>query len=311
MAGMEPTIASLRSKHFIHFTLSKRRALVGLLFFMPFILGVLIWEVLPGGVAVWLTFQEWNLISPPKFVGMKNIIHLFHDPLLLQSLKVTGVFTLFAVPLQLVIGLILAMLLNIKVKGLSFFRTAYYLPTIVPAVANAILWAWILNTEFGLLNVGVHALGLPKIAWLQDPHWALPALILMSLWALGNPMIIFLAGLQGIPEVLYEAAMIDGAGRWTKFRNITLPILSPVIFFNVITGFINTFQTFSAGYLITQGGPQNSTLFLALYQYRVGFQNLKMGYAAAIAWVMLLTTFVLAMVIFFYLGRRVYYEDIT
>ena len=311
MAGIETTITSLRSKRFIHLTLSKRRALVGLLFFMPFILGVLIWEVLPGGVAVWLTFQEWNLISPPKFVGLKNIINLFHDPLLLQSLKVTGVFTLFAVPLQLIISLILAMLLNIKVKGLSFFRTAYYLPTMVPAVANAILWAWILNTEFGLLNVGVHAIGLPKIAWLQDPDWALPALILMSLWSLGNPMIIFLAGLQGIPEVLYEAAMIDGAGRWAKFWNVTLPILSPVIFFNVITGFINTFQTFSAGYLITQGGPQNATLFLALYQYRVGFLNLKMGYAAAIAWVMLLTTFVLAMVIFFYLGRRVYYEDIT
>jgi multiple sugar transport system permease protein len=124
-------------------------------------------------------------------------------------------------------------------------------------------------------------------------------------------MIIFLAGLQGIPEVLYEAAMIDGAGRWSKFLNVTLPILSPVIFFNVITGFINTFQTFSAGYLITQGGPQNATLFLALYQYRVGFQNLKMGYAAALAWVMFLITFILAMAIFFYLGRRVYYEDIT
>jgi multiple sugar transport system permease protein len=229
----------------------------------------------------------------------------------LQSLKVTGVFTLFAVPLQLVISLILAMLLNIKVRGLSIFRTIYYLPTIVPAVANALLWAWILNTEFGLLNVGVHALGLSKIPWLQDPDWALPALILMSLWSLGNPMIIFLAGLQGIPEVLYEAAMIDGAGRWAKFWNVTLPILSPVIFFNLITGFISTLQIFSASYLITQGGPQNATLFLALYQYRVGFQNLKMGYAAAIAWVMFLITLVLTMAIFFYLGRRVYYEDIT
>jgi multiple sugar transport system permease protein len=242
---------------------------------------------------------------------MENINKLFHDPLLFQSLKVTGIFTLLAVPLQLVISLILAMLLNIKVKGLSLFRTIYYLPTIVPAVANALLWAWILNTEFGLLNVGVHALGFSKIPWLQDPDWALPALILMSLWSLGNPMIIFLAGLQGIPEVLYEAAMIDGAGRWAKFWNVTLPILSPVIFFNLITGFISTLQIFSASYLITQGGPQNATLFLALYQYRVGFQNLKMGYAAAIAWVMFLITLILTMAIFFYLGRRVYYEDIT
>jgi multiple sugar transport system permease protein len=303
-------MATVQPKPWIRLTQYQKRALIGYLFFMPFILGVLIWEVIPGGMGVWLTFQEWNLITPPKFVGLKNIINLLHDPLLLKSLKVTAAYTILAVPLQLVISLALAMLLNIKIKGLSIFRTIYYLPTIVPAVANALLWAWILNTEFGLINVGFHAIGLPKVAWLQDPDWALFALILMSLWGLGNPMIIFLAGLQGVPEVLYEAAMIDGAGRWAQFWNVTIPILSPVIFFNLITGFITTFQTFTAGYLITQGGPQNATLFLALYQYRVGFLNLKMGYAAAIAWVLFFITLVLTMIIFRYFGRMVFYEDV-
>jgi multiple sugar transport system permease protein len=303
-------MATVQPKPWIRLTQYQKRALIGYLFFMPFILGVLIWEVIPGGMGVWLTFQEWNLITPPKFVGLKNIINLLHDPLLLKSLKVTAAYTIMAVPLQLVISLALAMLLNIKIKGLSIFRTIYYLPTIVPAVANALLWAWILNTEFGLINVGFHAIGLPKVAWLQDPDWALFALILMSLWGLGNPMIIFLAGLQGVPEVLYEAAMIDGAGRWAQFWNVTIPILSPVIFFNLITGFITTFQTFTAGYLITQGGPQNATLFLALYQYRVGFLNLKMGYAAAIAWVLFFITLVLTMIIFRYFGRMVFYEDV-
>jgi multiple sugar transport system permease protein len=298
-----------RTKPRFHLTMTQKRILTGYLFFMPFILGFIIWDVLPLGTAFWLTFHEWNLISPAKYVGFQNILKVFKDPLLLQSLKVTAVYTFVSVPLQMVISLLLAMLLNIRIKGLSVFRTIYYLPSIVPAVANALLWAWILNSEFGLLNIGLQSIGLPKVAWLQDPEWALPALILMSLWGLGNTMIIFLAGLQGVPEVLYEAAKIDGAGRWSQFWYVTLPILSPIVFFNFITGFINTFQSFTAGYLITQGGPQNATLFLALYQYRVGFQNLKMGYAAVLAWVMALITLICTVVIFRYFGRMVYYED--
>jgi multiple sugar transport system permease protein len=303
-------MAIVRSKPLLHLTQTQKRILTGYLFFMPFILGVLIWDVIPSGTALWLTFHEWNLISPAKFVGFKNIINLFKDPLLRKSLQVTATYTLISVPLQLVISLALAMLLNIKIRGLSIFRTIYYLPSIVPAVANALLWAWILNSEFGLLNIGLHAVGLSKIAWLQDPEWTLPALILMSLWGLGNSMIIFLAGLQGVPEVLYEAAMIDGAGHWAKLWKVTLPLLSPIIFFNLVTGFINTFQSFTAGYLITQGGPQNASLFLALYQYRVGFQNLKMGYASALAWIMALITLFCTMAIFKYFGSKIYYEDI-
>jgi len=201
------------------------------------------------------------------------------------------------------------LLLNTKVRGLAVFRTIYYLPTIVPAVASAVLWAWILNTDFGLLNAVLNYFGLAKIAWLQQPEWALPAIILFSLWAIGQPMIIFLAGLQGIDDVYYEAAKIDGAGRWAQLIHVTIPMMSSVIFFNLILGVINSFQVFTVALLITNGGPQNSTLFFVLYLYRVGFQNLKMGYAAALSWVLFFIILTFTVIIFRTMGRRVYYQE--
>ena len=289
-------------------TLAARRTVTGYLFIAPFILGFIFWFLVPALMAVWLTFTDWNLISPPQFVGPKNILRLVDDKLFWHSLKVTTNFTLVAVPVGLVLGFALALLMNTKVRGISFFRTVYYLPSIVPAVASAVLWAWILNTEFGLLNSVLRWFGLPKIAWLQDPDWALPALILMSLWALGGSMVIYLAGLQGIPEVLYEAAKIDGAGRWAQLLHVTIPLMSPIIFFNLIIGIIGSFQVFTAGYLITNGGPQNATLFYVLYLYRNGFQYLDMGYAAALAWVLFLIIMVLTLVIFRFVGRAVHYD---
>jgi len=288
-----------------------RRTLTGYLFISPFILGFFLWFLIPALVALWLTFTDWNLISPPEYVGFENILRLWDDKLFWQALKVTTVFTLVSVPVSLVLAFFLALLMNTAVRGISFFRTVYYLPSIVPAVASAVLWAWILNTEFGLLNVLLNALGLPKIKWLQDPQWALPALILMGLWGLGGTMIIYLAGLQGIPEVFYEAAKIDGAGRFSQLRHITIPLMSPVIFFNLIIGIIGTFQIFTAGYLITDGGPQNSTLFYVLYLYRNGFEYLDMGYSAALAWVLFIIVMVLTMLVFKYVGGSVHYEDGT
>jgi multiple sugar transport system permease protein len=254
--------------------------------------------------------QDWNLISPPRFVGLANLRKMPSDPLFWQALKVTTNFTLISVPLGLVLGFLLALLMNTKVNGITFFRTVYYLPTIVPAVANAVLWAWIFNTEFGLANVALRAVGLDKIKWLQEPEWALPALIIMSLWAFGGSMVIYLAGLQGIPEVFYEAAKIDGAGRWAQLRHITIPLMSPVIFFNLIIGIIGSFQVFTAGRLITNGGPQNATLFYVLYLYRSGFESLQMGYAAALSWVLFLIIMALTLFVFKYIGARVYYEDV-
>jgi multiple sugar transport system permease protein len=285
-----------------------RRAITGYLFISPFILGVLFWVVFPAGMAAWLTFQKWNLITPSKFVGFDNFKTMFSDPLFWQSLKVTSIYTFASVPLGLIISFLLALLINNKVRGIAFFRTIYYLPTIVPAVASAVLWAWIFNTDFGLINGMLNYFGLDKIAWLQEPEYALPAMILMSLWGAGGAMIIFLAGLQGIDEQYYEAAKIDGAGRWAQMTNITIPLMSSVIFFNLILGIINSFQIFTAGYLMTNGGPQNATLFYVLYLYRVGFQNLKMGYAAALSWVLFFIILTLTLIVFRTLGRKVYYQ---
>ncbi|MCB9149797.1 MAG: sugar ABC transporter permease [Caldilineaceae bacterium] len=287
----------------------QRRTVTGYLFISPFILGFLLWFLIPALTAVWLTFTDWNLIRPPRYVGLDNILQLGRDTLFWQSLKVTTIFTLASVPVGLVVSFLLALLMNTRVRGISLFRTIYYLPSIVPAVASAVLWAWIFNTDFGLANVVLTALGLPKIQWLQDPSWALPALIIMSLWGLGATMVIYLAGLQGIPTVFYEAAEIDGAGRWAQLRHITIPLMSPVIFFNLIIGIIGTFQVFTAGFLITDGGPQNSTLFYVLYLYRNGFEFLKMGYSAALAWVLFFIIMALTLFVFKYVGGLVHYED--
>lgn len=289
----------------------QRRTVTGYLFIMPFILGFLLWFLIPALTAVWLTFTDWNLIRAPRYVGFDNILALGKDKLFWQSLKVTSIYTLASVPIGLVVSFLLALLMNTKVRGISIFRTVYYLPSIVPAVASAVLWAWIFNTDFGLANVVLATVGLPKIQWLQDPDWALPALIVMSLWGLGASMVIYLAGLQGIPSTFYEAAEIDGAGRWKQLRHITIPLMSPVIFFNLIIGIIGTFQVFTAGFLITNGGPQNSTLFYVLYLYNNGFKFLKMGYSAALAWVLFLIVMALTLFVFKYVGNLVHYEDAT
>jgi len=285
-----------------------RRTITGYIFIGPFILGVMVWVFYPAVMAAWLNFQSWDLITPPKYVGLKNVETLVKDSLFWQALKVTSIFTFVSVPLSLMISFSMALLINTKVRGIALFRTIYYLPTIVPAVANAVLWAWILNTDFGLLNSLLHYFGFAKVGWLQKPQYALPALILMSLWGVGQAMIIFLAGLQGIDDVYYEAAKIDGAGNWAQMIHITIPMMSSIIFFNLVLGVIGSFQVFTAGYLITNGGPQNATLFYVLYLYRVGFQYLKMGYAASLSWVLFFIILFFTAIIFRTLGRRVYYQ---
>ena len=289
--------------------MSRRRTLIGYIFILPFILGVLAWLVIPAAVSGWLSFQDWNILTPPKPVGLANFKRLLTDKLFWQALKVTINYTLISVPLGLVISFILAMLLNTKVRGIRFFRTVFYLPSIVPAVANAVLWAWIFNSEFGLLNLVLRAFGIPKIGWLIDPKWVMPALIIVSLWGVGGAMVIYLAGLQGIPREYYEASEIDGAGRWAQLWNITLPMMSPVIFFNLVQGIIGSFQVFTIGYLLTDGGPQNATLFYVLYLYRNAFTYFEMGYATALAWVLFLVILLLTLLVVKYLGGRVYYEE--
>jgi len=287
-----------------------RRTIVGYIFIAPFILGFLLWFLIPALTSLWLVVHDWNMIAPPEFVGLGNFRSLFTDKLFWQALKVTTVYTAIAVPLGMVLAFLLALLMNTKVRGITVFRTIYYLPSIVPAVSNAVLWAWILNSDFGLLNALLRVFGVRRILWLQEPEWALPALTLMSLWGLGGGMVIYLAGLQGIPNEFYEAAEIDGASAWARLWHVTIPLMSPVIFFNLVMSLIGTFQIFTAGYLITNGGPQNATLFYVLYLWRNAFMYLKMGYAAALAWVLSLIIMGLTVLVFRGLGSRVYYEEV-
>lgn len=297
------------SQKYNRLSLKQRRTIMGYIFISPFILGFILWFLIPAAVAAHLTFQKWNLLAPPSYIGTANIEKLFKDPLLPQSLKATFVYTFFSVPFGLVFAFFLASLINSNFRGIAIFRTIFFMPSIVPAVANALLWAWMFNTEFGLINVVVRGLGGSKVAWLQEPGWAIPAFVLLSMWGVGNSMIIFLAGLQGIPETYYEAAEIDGAGRWAKLWSITLPVMSPIIFFNLVIGFINSFQVFVNALLITDGGPQNATLFLVLYIYRTAFRSQNMGYAATLSWLLFLILMILSVIVFRYIGTRVYYEN--
>src|SRR5258708_4162159 len=305
----EKTVVSTEVVPRRRLTLSQRRNVVGYLFISPFILGFLFWFLIPAAVAFYLVFQQWNMMSPPEFVGLQNVEPLFSDPLLGTSLRATFTYSLLSVPVGLVVSFCLALLLNTRVRGIGIFRTIYYLQSIVPAVANAVLWTWILNTEFGLMNIFLRGVGFGKVRWLQDTSTALISLMIITLWSVGGAMIIVLAGLQGIPDMYYEAAEIDGANRWHKLTNITIPLMSPIIFFNLIIGFINAFQAFTSAFLITNGGPENSTLFYVLYIYRTAFQSFDMGYAATLSWLLFFILTALSLIVFRFFGRRVFYEN--
>ncbi len=287
---------------------ARREVLWGFIFISPILLGIVLWFVLPMLAAVFISLTDWTLLKPPNTVGIDNFVRLWQDEVVWQSLKVTLVFTIAAVPLNLVVAFATALLLNFsRSKTMYVMRVLYYLPALVPPVANAVLWSWLLNSEYGLINWALRTMGLPKVLWLQDPDIALPALILMSIWGFGATMIVFLAGLQGIPIEFYEASKIDGAGWRQSLLRITIPLMTPVIFFNFVINMIGSFQVFTAGYLITAGGPRNSTLFYVLHLYRNAFEYLKMGYAAAMAWILFFIILGLTIVVFRYFGRDVFY----
>ncbi len=278
-------------------------------FTSPWVIGFFLFVLGPMLASIIISFGHWDIITAPEWVGIENYKDMFtSDPLFWKSLRVTMAFTFGLVPLQLILSLLVAVLLNQKVRGLSWFRTIFYLPTVLPIVASSMLWLWILNPS-GLLNFFIKLIGLPAQDWLTSESLALPSIILMSLWgSFGISMIIFLAGLQGVPESLYESAEIDGAGPWRKFFNITLPMISPVIFFNFVMGVIGTFQVFTQGYLLTDGRPNNSTLFYVLYLYRNAFEYLNMGYASAMAWVLFIIIMGATLLILRTSSLWVYYE---
>ncbi|MHB0857160.1 MAG: carbohydrate ABC transporter permease [Anaerolineae bacterium] len=285
-----------------------REALDCYVFIGPALLGFLIFTLVPIIVSFYYALSDYSLIATAHFVGLENYITIFQDPLFWQSLKVSATYALISVPVGMACGLLLAILLNQKVRGVTAFRTLVYVPSVLSGVAIALLWAWIFNPNFGIINVLLGRIGIKGPQWIFSREWALPSLIIMSLWGIGGGILINLAGLQGIPTELYEAAEIDGASWYHKFFRVTIPMLSPVIFFNLVMGIIGSLQTFTQSYVMTKGGPGNATLFYVLYLFRNAFEYFKMGYASALAWVLLFIILILTMLVFRSAPFWVYYE---
>jgi multiple sugar transport system permease protein len=286
-----------------------RAVLRGLAFLSPWLVGFLAFTLLPICLSFYYSFCDYSLIQPPLFRGTANYNLLFHDPVFWKVLKNTAVYAAMALPLGTIVALGAAMLLNLKISGQAIYRTLIFLPSLVPTVASAMLWLWLLNAKLGLINSGLRALGVANPpGWLTDARWSMPALVLMSVWGVGNTVVIYLAGLQDVPRELYEAASIDGASQVRQIWHVTLPSISPVIFFNVVIGLIGTLQVFVVPLILTAGGPARSTYFYTMYLYDNGFNYLKMGYASALAWVQLFIVLALTGLAFWSSKKWVHYS---
>lgn len=278
------------------------------LFISPWIIGFVLFGAGPIIASAVISLTNWSLLSSPRWAGLANYRRLAVDPLFFITLKNTLIYAIGSVGLGVVTAFLLALLLNQKVWGMAFFRTIFYLPSVVSGIAVALLWVNIFHPDFGLINYALSWIGIQGPGWLTSPSWAMPALIIMSLWGAGAGMVIYLAGLQSIPEHLYEAAALDGAGPLRKFWHVTIPMMSPVIFFNMIVGFIGSLQAFVLIFVMTNGGPANSTLVYGLYLFRNAFQYFDMGYASAMAWVLFIVIMIITAIQFRVAQRWVYYE---
>jgi len=267
--------------------INRKETIAGYLFLAPNMVGFLVFMVFPLVGSLLLSFSHWNLIQSPTFAGLDNYRQLFENPLFWQSLKNTAYFAFVGVPLQIILGLFLAVLLYSNIKGLEFFRTVYFLPVVSSTVAVSLMWQWLFDSHTGLLNHVLGWFGINPVPWLVSPKWAMPSVILVALWkGIGYNMVIFLAALKGVPEHLYESARIDGANRWQQFWNITFPMISPSTFFVTITSIINSFQVFDVTTVLTGGGPANATHTIVMMIYQYAFDFFRMGYASSIAYVL-------------------------
>jgi multiple sugar transport system permease protein len=293
-------------------TITRRESkalITGLLFISPWVLGFLAFRVYPFFASLYYSFTFYPILDTPKWVGLDNYHDLFGDTRFITSLYNSTYYAVFAVPLGTIVGIALAMLLNMKVRGLSTFRTIFFLPSITPVVASAIVWLWMFNPRNGIINFVLGLIGIRGPSWLGSPEWAKPALILMSLWSLGGAVVIYLASLQDVPREMLEATELDGANSIQKIWYVTLPMISPVILFNVITGLIGAFQFFTEVHVMTGGSgkPADSTLMMSIYLWQTAFQFFKIGYASAQAWVLFLIIIAFTMLLFRISGRLVYY----
>ena len=310
MATIQEDIATISTrkqrKNWYHLTGEERLAW---LLVLPWIIGFLAFQLGPMLASLGLSLTEWRMFTPPKFIGLGNYIEMAtDDPNFFQAFKVTTIYSVTSVPLRIMLGVLVALLLNAKVRGLAFIRTVYYLPATVSGVAVAMVWLLILNGDFGLLNRALSLIGIEGPYWLTDTRTVLASFVLMSLWGVGAGIIIYLAGLQGVPNELYEAAEVDGASDWVQFWKITLPMISPVLFFQLVIGMIDALQEFAGPFIMTQGGPGNASLFVMLYLFRNGFEFFRMGYASGLAWVLFVYIMVLTLLIIRSSAVWVYYE---
>jgi len=280
-----------------------------LFFISPWIVGFLLLTVIPMVSSFAISFTEWNILTKPKFVAFANYIDVFNDPLFYKSLRVTLVFTALSVPINVVLSLFVAILLNSEIKCINLYRTIYYLPAVVSGVVVSLLWTWIFNSEFGLLNNFLLKFGVQGPRWLSDEFWVMPAMVIMSTWGIGGGIIMYLSGLQGIPAYLYESARLDAAGWWTRLIKITIPSMSPILLFTTLTNVIGSLQTFTSAYIMTGGGPNNQTLFYAFYVYKHAFTWKQMGKACALAWLLFLIIMAITMLLLKVSKGKVYYES--
>jgi multiple sugar transport system permease protein len=284
----------------------------GYLFLLPWLIGLVVITIGPMIASLYLSFTNYSLIQAPKWVGIDNYVRMLHDDRLHNALKVTFIYVFVSTPLQLILALGVALLLNEGMKALPFYRSIFYLPSMLgSSVAIAVLWRQIFGTD-GLVNQVLRLVGVDAhTGWISDPKYALSTIILLHVWTFGSPMVIFLAGLRQIPGMYYEAASVDGASRWTKFTKITLPLLSPIIFFNLVLQIIGAFQAFTQAFVVSNGtgGPSDSTMFYTLYLYQRGFGQFQMGYAAAMAWLLVIIIAVFTAINFFASKYWVFYGD--
>lgn len=278
------------------------------IFISPWLFGFITLMLIPMVVSAYISLTNWNLLKPPVFVGLQNFQTIFKDHLFYKSLSVTFTYALFAVPLNIVVSVLLAMLLNNKLAGMNIFRTLFYLPAIVSGVVVALVWMWMFQPEFGILNHLLSLIGIQGPKWIYDENWAMPSLILMSMWNVGANIVLYLAALQGVPTEQYEAADIDGATWRRKMWNITLPGISPTLLFTTLTGIIGAMQTFTQSYIMTQGGPNESTTFYAFYIYNNAFVYRKMGEASAQGWIMFFIICLISLLVLKTSAGRVYYD---
>lgn len=297
-------------------TRARREAILFYTLVAPWVIGFILLTLGPMLASLYISLTRWDVLSAPQFIGLQNYgFILSRDSDFRQALKVTAIYAIVSIPLQLVVALALAVLLNEANKAVGLFRTLFYLPSVVAAVAVAVLFQWLLNPDVGPINGLLKLFGLTGPKWFADPNWALPGLIIMSIWGVGGQMLIFLAGLKGVPKTLYEAGEIDGATRPQRFFQITLPMLSSTIFFNLIMGIIGSFQTFGVAWVISTaragiaGGPAKSTLFYMLYTWVKGFGETRMGYAAALSWILFILILILTLVTLRSSSIWVYYES--